>query len=219
MQVDGQSTRWLRHGALDGRPVVLLAHGAGAPMDSAFMAAVCAGLVQRGCCVARFQFPFMQRALETGKRRPPDRRPRLLATWRSMLARARAWDGAGPLVLAGKSMGARMASHVLAEGQAPDARAAVYLGFPLHPPGKPGSERAAHLTQVSVPQLFVSGDKDPLARFELLTATTQALGRRGQLHVVHGGDHSLARRRSELPDPGASWLDDVARFVARYAGA
>jgi hypothetical protein len=198
--------------------VVLLSHGAGAPMGSAFLQAVSDGLVQRGLCVVRFHFPYMQRVVDEGKRRPPDGRARLLATWDAMLDKARGWKGVGPLVLSGKSMGGRMASHVLAEGRAPEARAAVYFGFPLHPSGKPSVERALHLPDVPVPQLFVSGDKDPLARFDLLSDQVQGLGRRALLQRVEGGDHSLSRGRRDPPDPSAPWLDEVVAFVRRHAG-
>ena len=216
--VDGLPARWMRQGALDGRPLVLLAHGAGAPMRSAFLEAVADGLVQRDLAVARFQFPYMQRVVDEGRRRPPDGRPRLLATWRAMLQRAESWHGAGPLVLAGKSMGGRMASLLLAEGGAPAARGVVYLGFPLHPPGRPGIERAQHLARVAVPQLFVSGDRDALARFDLLVGVLDALGHGAGLHRVPGADHSLARGRREPLADGALWLDAVACFVQRLAG-
>src|SRR5690606_18290536 len=116
---------WVRDGAIPKRPLVLLAHGAGAPYTSPFMVAVARGLAARGLCVVRFHFPYMEAAQRAGTTKPPDPEKRLLATWRAMIDRALALRGHGPLVLAGKSMGGRMASLLLAEGGAPEARGAV----------------------------------------------------------------------------------------------
>jgi len=218
LAVDAQrSVRWTRAGVLDGRPLVLLAHGFGAPSTRPFMARAASGLVERGLAVARFHFPYMQRNVDEGGRRPPDRAPVLLATWRAMIDKALSWEGAGPLVLAGKSMGGRMASMLLAEGRGEPARAALYLGYPLHPPGRTDALRDAHLPDVPVPQLFVSGTRDSLARRDLLQATTTRLGRRAWLYLVEGGDHSLAVKRSDPLAGSGAWLDACAAFVREHA--
>lgn len=214
----GVSARWVRNGPLDGRPLLLLAHGAGAPMDSAFMQAVTEALVDRELAVARFHFAYMQRVVDEGRRRPPDAQPRLLESWRAMLACAARWKGVQALVMGGKSMGARMASLVLAEQLPERVVAACYLGFPLHPPDRPGVGRAAHLPQVSVPQLFVSGDRDALAQVDLLQEVVGAAGRGARLMLIPGADHSLARGRRELLADGECWLDAVAAFVKQAAG-
>ena len=117
-------------------------------LDSPFMVGTAAGLVSRGLCVARFNFPYMETRVREGSRRPPDRAPRLLDAWRRMLDVATRWRGHGPVVLAGKSMGGRMASMLLAEGRAPEVVGAVYLGYPLHPPGKPRPTNEHHVPEV-----------------------------------------------------------------------
>lgn len=211
-----RSARWVRQGALDGRPLVLLAHGAGAPYTHAFMQATADGLGARGLAVARFHFPYMQRRVDEGTRRPPDRAPVLLDTWRAMIDTALGWQGAGPLVLAGKSMGGRMASMLLADGRGDPARAAVYLGYPLHAPGKTEALRDAHLPDVPVPQLFLSGTKDSLARLDLLEGCVAKLGSNATLHLVQGGDHSLAVRRSAPLEGADAWLDVMADFVRAH---
>lgn len=218
LQVDGRRARWWRSGPLDGRPLVLLAHGAGAPADSPFLLSARDGLVARGLTVVRFHFPYMQRMVDSGRRRPPDPMPRLLDTWRALLARVAGWPDAGPVVLAGKSMGGRAASLLAAAGDAPGARACVYLGYPLHPAGKPERLRREHLPDVPVPQLFLSGTADPLARLDLLRETVDGLGPGAELALVEGGDHSLARSRRRPLEDADAWWDRVAAFVAEHSG-
>jgi predicted alpha/beta-hydrolase family hydrolase len=216
IDVGGRAASWLRDGEADGRAVVLLGHGAGAPYTSPFMQAAAAGLAARGACVVRFHFPYMERNVRRQARTPPDRQPVLLETVRVMLDLLDGWPGAAPArrVLAGKSMGGRMMSlHLAQGGGATRAAGAVYLGYPLHPPGNPRRLRADHLADVPVPQLFVSGTKDALCRPELLRAALEPLGRRARLHVVQGGDHSLATSRREPLAGSDVWLDAVAAFV------
>jgi len=216
--VDDLPCSWIREGTVRDRPLVLLAHGAGAPLDSAFMAGAAAGLVERGCCVARFHFPYMEKRVREGSRRPPDRAPRLLATWRAMLLVARRWRNRGPIVLAGKSMGGRMASMLLAAGDAPEAVGAIYFGYPLHPPGKPEKLRADHLPDVPVPQQFLSGTKDPLCDLSLLRPVLRRIGKSARLVKIDGGDHSLALKRSDPLLGSEVWLDAAAAFVREVAG-
>ncbi|MHC4470831.1 MAG: alpha/beta family hydrolase [Planctomycetota bacterium] len=213
LDVDGREASWTREGRLDGRPLVIVAHGAGAPLTSPFMVAVAEGLVTRGFAAARFHFPYMEYRVRTGKKRAPDRQPVLTATWRAMLAEVSRWKGAGPVVLAGKSMGGRMASMLLAEDGETGARGAAYLGYPLHPPGKKDRLRSEHLPEVGVPQLFVQGSRDSLCDLQLLGPVLESIGASARLFVVEGADHSLARKRSAPLEGADLWLDVVAEFV------
>ena len=217
LEVGGKPFSWSRTGPLDGRPLVVLAHGAGAPQTHPFMEGVSAGLVDRGLTVARFHFPYMERRVREGRNLPPDRAPVLLDTWRAMLDRARKWRGAGPLVMGGKSLGGRMASMLLAEGRAPGARGVIYLGYPLHPPGKPEKLRDAHLPGIAVPQLFVSGTKDPLCDLALLRPVLRRIGKSARLVTVEKGDHSLAVTRKDPMKGSEAWLGEVASFVRAVA--
>jgi predicted alpha/beta-hydrolase family hydrolase len=135
-----------------------------------------------------------------------------------MLDIAARWRNRGPIVLAGKSMGGRMASMLLAEGRAPEAVGAIYFGYPLHPPGRPEKLRADHLPDVPVPQLFLSGTKDPLCDLALLKSVLKRLGRRAKLVAIEGGDHSLAKKRSDPLGGSEVWLDAAAEFIGRVAG-
>jgi predicted alpha/beta-hydrolase family hydrolase len=214
LDVLGREAGWVRDGALDGRPLVVVGHGAGAPFTTPFMEAVAEGLVERGLSAARFHFPYMEKRIREGKKRAaPDRQPVLLATWRAMLEEVSGWNGAGPLVLAGKSLGGRMASMLLAEESETDARGVVYLGYPLHPPGKKDKLRSEHLPDIRVPQLFVQGSRDSLCDLMLLGPVLERIGPSARLHVVQGGDHSLAPRRSAPLEGSEVWLDVVAEFV------
>lgn len=217
LDAGGRPASFLREGPMDGRPLVLLAHGAGAPMTSPFMEAVAHGLVDRGLAVCRFHFPYMEEAAATGRRKPPDREPVLLTTWRTMVDRALTWKKAGPIVLAGKSLGSRMATLLLARGSAPEARAGIWFGYPLHPPGKKDRLRDEHLSDVPVPQLFVSGSRDPLADLALLRPVLARIGS-ARLFVVEGGNHSLAKSRSAPLDGSDAWLDAAADFARSVFG-
>jgi predicted alpha/beta-hydrolase family hydrolase len=216
LEVDGRTISWVREGTIGGRPLVILAHGAGAPYTSPFMETAARGLVERGLCVVRFHFPYMDAAQRAGTKKPPDPAKSLLATWRAMIDRALLLRGHGPLVLGGKSMGGRMASMLLAEGRAPEARGAVYLGYPLHPPGKPEKLRADHLSKVPVPQLFVSGEKDALCDRAKLRAVLKKIPSARHLEIP-GADHSLARSRKDPLARAGEWLDAVAAFVKEVA--
>jgi predicted alpha/beta-hydrolase family hydrolase len=210
-ELDALETR-----AAQARAYLSLAHGAGAGMRHAFLAGIARELAARGVTTLRFQFPWMQR----GERRidaPPALHGAVLAAF--ALARERA--GALPLFAGGKSLGGRMTSQVAARGGLPDARGLVFLGFPLHPAGKPGTERGAHLRDVPQPMLFAQGTRDALADLELLRPLLTALGERARLHVEDDADHAFhVRKRSGRDDAQvlASLADAVAAFV-RSAGA
>jgi len=150
---------WLKN--TPGQPVarLLLAHGAGAPMDSDFMQAMAEGLCARGIEVWRFEFPYMAERRQTGKKRPPNPAPRLLASFRAAIAIARNAEPALPLFIGGKSMGGRMATMLSNE---PGLSGLVCLGYPFHPPGKPEKTRIEHLFELTRPCLIVQGSRDPM---------------------------------------------------------
>lgn len=191
------------------------AHGAGAGMDHAFMAAIAAGLAQRGVAVLRFQFPFMEQG---SKRTDPP--PLAQAAVRAAVGEAARRLPGLPLFAGGKSFGGRMTSQAQAQAPLPGVRGLVFVGFPLHPAGKPATERAQHLAQVQVPMLFLQGTRDALADLDLVRGTTTALGERATLHVVDGADHAFhvlvrsgrddAQVREELLDTMAAWMRATA---------
>ncbi|HEX2252783.1 MAG TPA: alpha/beta family hydrolase [Thermoanaerobaculia bacterium] len=186
-------------------------HGAGAGMRHPFLAAVADRLAERGVATLRYQFPYM----EAGSRRP-DHRPVLLATVAA--ADRAAADAAGdlPRLAGGKSMGGRMASHAAADGLLPEACGLVFLGFPLHPAGRPSTERAAHLPRVPCGMLFLQGTRDKLADLALLRPVLAPLAERATLHVVDGGDHSFGVLKRSGRE-GEEVLDELAEATARWA--
>jgi predicted alpha/beta-hydrolase family hydrolase len=164
----------------------VFAHGAGAGMDHAFMAAMASGLAQRGVASLRFQFPFM----EQGSRRPDS--PKVAhAAIRAAVQEAAGRLPGVPLFAGGKSFGGRMTSQAQAAEPLPGVRGLVFVGFPLHAAGKPSVDRATHLADVQVPMLFLQGTRDTLAEVDLIRATTNKLGRRATLHIVEGADHAF----------------------------
>ena len=171
------------------RPVatLILAHGAGAPQSSAFMVDFAQGLARRGCRAVTFNFPYTEQG-----RRLPDRAPTLEACFRDVIAaiRARADLATGPLLIGGKSMGGRIASHLAAQGL-PDLAGLVALGYPLHPPGRPEQLRALHLARIRQPILIVQGSRDAFGTPEELRPALVPLGATATLQVVEGGDHSF----------------------------
>ena len=190
---------------------VILGHGAGAPQSSDFMVGFAEGLAQRGADVVTFNFPYM----EIG-RRLPDRSETLETCFRAVIATAHAREdlAAGRLVIGGKSLGGRMASHVAAAGL--DGLAGVvFLGYPLHPPGQPEKLRAAHLARIRQPMLFVQGSRDAFGTPEELAPILEPLGRLARVFVVEGGDHSFAvpKRSAPQSEVFARAQDEVARWL------
>ena len=167
-----------------GRCALLLAHGAGAPATHPFLETVARGLAARGLAVLRFHYPYAQRALREGRRRPPDRREVLESTHASALACLRTRFPDRRLVLAGKSMGGRMGTHLAAEGA--DCAGLVLMGYPLHPPGRPSKLRSEHFGAVAQPALFLQGTRDALCDLELLAPALELWGGPLTLHVEIG---------------------------------
>jgi uncharacterized protein len=164
----------------------VLAHGAGAGMCHPFMAAVAEGLHTRGMATLRYQFPYM----EHGSKRP-DRPPLAHATVRAAVAAAARLTQALPLIAGGKSFGARMTSQTQARAPLPNVTGLAFLGFPLHPAGKPSDERAAHLSEVRIPMLFLQGTRDALADRQVLATVLQRLSSVATSHLIEQADHSF----------------------------
>ena len=193
----------------------VFAHGAGVGMNHPSMASNAHGLAERGIATLRFQFPYMEQG---GGR--PDPPAIAQATVRAAVAKAAELAPDLPLFAGGRSYGGRMTSQAQAVAPLPGVRGLMFLGFPLHPAGKPGIERADHLEQIGIPMLFVSGSRDALADMALLKPLVGGLGERATLHVVEGGDHGLrvlvsSGRTNE--EAQAEALDAMAQWMARLA--
>jgi len=169
---------------------VLLAHGAGADMESEFMVAVAEGLAGLGFPVLRFRYPYMERAQREGRRRPPDRAPVLERAHAAALGELQRRRPGRRILLAGKSMGGRMGTHLAAQGF--DCAGLVLFGYPLHPPGKPEKQRSEHFPATVQPALFLQGTRDKLCDLDLLRAALRTYGGRASLEVVEGADHGFA---------------------------
>jgi len=164
----------------------VLAHGAGAPMDSDFMNLVADGVAKQGVQVIRFEFPYMQQRRLTGKRRPPDRQLILLDCWQQVIDEL---GGAENLIIGGKSMGGRMASLIAAQQS---VRGLVCLGYPFHPAGKPERLRTEHLPQISSPTLILQGERDALGNKK--EVAHYDLPPNCNLSWVSDGDHDFKPR-------------------------
>jgi predicted alpha/beta-hydrolase family hydrolase len=200
----------------EARICYVLAHGAGAGMAHPFMAAVANGLAGRGIATLRYQFPYME---QRSKR--PDSPKVAQATVRAAVIEASKLVRDLILVAGGKSFGGRMTSQAQAASPLPKVRGLAFLGFPLHPAGRPSDERGHHLFQVKIPMLFLQGTCDALADTVLLEALVQQLGSRATLKLLPDADHSFhvpARTgrtdtdiRSELLDDLATWMEKKCR--------
>jgi predicted alpha/beta-hydrolase family hydrolase len=192
------------------RAVYVLAHGAGAGMRHAFMVDLAAALAAHDIATLRWEFPYMA----AGKPRP-DRAEVAEAAVHAVWGQARARFGELALFAGGKSFGGRMTSRAHAASPLAGLRGIAFLGFPLHPPDKPGTERAEHLATAAGPLLFVQGDRDELAGLPRLRPVIRKLGARATLHVVSAADHGFdvlvrsGRTRADV-------LEEVAITVARW---
>src|SRR5204863_1390764 len=189
------------------RLLYVLAHGAGAGMRHPFLESIAQRLAARGIATLRYQFPYMER--RAGR---PDSPAIAAATVRAAVAEAARVAPGLPLVAGGKSFGGRMTSTAPAEQPLPGVRELVFLGFPLHPPGRPDDKRAEHLERVQIPMLFLQGDRDEFADLTLLRPVIKRLGGRATLHLVEGGDHSFhVLKRSGRTD--AEVMDEIADAI------
>jgi predicted alpha/beta-hydrolase family hydrolase len=184
---------------------LLLAHGAGAPMDSPFMAAIATGLAARGWRVVRFEFPYMAQMRLTGQRRAPDRLPRLLDAFRQQVALAMEEAPAQPLLIGGKSLGGRVAS--LLADQLAAVCGCLCLGYPFHPPGRPAQLRTEHLETLGTPTLILQGERDPFGRRGEVEAypLSQAI----ELEWIPAGDHSFKPTRISGRSEAGNWSHAV----------
>ncbi|NOJ39854.1 alpha/beta hydrolase family protein [Bradyrhizobium australiense] len=202
------------------RACYVFAHGAGAGMTHSSMETVAAGLAERGIATLRYQFPYMEKG---GKR--PDPPAVAHAAVRAAVAEAGRRFPSLPLIAGGRSFGGRMTSQAQALSPLPGVGALVFLGFPLHPAGKPSSERARHLADVTIPMLFLQGTRDALAELSLLEPVAKSLGSRATLHLLDGADHSFHVLKSsgrndravmdEALDAFAAWVDDTVGLSLR----
>ena len=193
------------------RACFVFAHGAGAGMTHAFMAAVASGVAERHVATLRYQFPYM----EKGSKRPDPPGVAHAAVRAAVVAAAQACPGL-PLIAGGKSFGGRMTSQAQAKAPLAGVAGLAFFGFPLHPAGKPSSDRADHLADVKIPMLFLQGTNDKLAELELLKPVVKKLGARATLHLVEAADHSFhvparsgrkdAEVMGEVLDAFVAWL-------------
>jgi predicted alpha/beta-hydrolase family hydrolase len=183
---------------------VALAHGAGAPMDTHFMAFFAEGLAVRGYRVARFEFPYMVERRTSGKKRPPNTVKLLLETWHQIIAEL----GAEKLVIGGKSMGGRIASMVADEAR---VKGLVCLGYPFHPSGRPDKLRIDHLRCLKTPSLFLQGDRDSLGNKDDVTGYTVSQNIR--LHWLPDGDHDFKPRKKSGRTEQQNWGEALDAFI------
>jgi uncharacterized protein len=195
------------------RACFVFAHGAGAGMTHSFMETFANGLCQRNVATLRYQFPYMEK-----RSKRPDSPAVAIATVRAAVAKAAdVFPGLG-LIAGGKSFGGRMTSQAQAAAPLRDVRGLAFVGFPLHPAGKPSIERAEHLDRIELPMLFLQGTRDTLAEVALIESVVRCLSPRAALHWSEGADHSFhVLKRSGRND--AEVMNDILDAFAKWAGA
>lgn len=204
---------FLTDGPADARTTILLAHGAGAPMDSASMTAAAKALAEAGFRVARFEFGYMA-ARRGGQRKPPPRAETVIPEYRAAVD---ALGATGPLIIGGKSMGGRVASMAADELHAAGRIAGLLcLGYPFHPPGKPTQLRTAHLADLRTPALICQGTRDEFGTRD--EVANYALSDRIELLWLEDGDHDLKPRKSVSGFTAADHLRTVAATTSAWAG-
>ena len=204
---------FLFNGPASSPVTIALAHGAGAPMDSPFMAAFADGLGDRGLGVARFEFPYMGRQRADGRKRPPDRAPVLMDAWRAVIAEL----GPEHLVIGGKSMGGRMASMVADEA---GVAGLVCLGYPFHAPGREADQiRLGHLENMKTPTLIAQGTRDALGNASDVVG--YVLSPAIRIHWLEDGDHGFKPRKKSGLSEEQNWqaaIQAVAAFASDIVG-
>jgi len=198
----------------DARWLLVLAHGAGAGMSHPFLEKLAGELASAGVATFRYQFPYMEE-----RRRVPDHPPVAIAAVAAAVRSATEVAPGLTLLAGGKSFGGRMSSQAASQGLLEGVRGLVFFGFPLHPPNKPGTKRAEHLSKVPMPMLFLQGTRDTLADLKLLRPICADLGSRATLHIIETADHSFHVLKSagksdpdvlrELAQATASWADNL----------
>ncbi len=190
--------------------LLLLAHGAGAGMRHRFMEEIAAKLADEEVATLRYQFPYMEK-----QARRPDSQGVLTDTVRATVAAAAQYARDLPLFAGGKSMGGRMTSLAAAKQPLDGVRGLIFFGFPLHAAGRPGAERGEHLREINIPMLFLQGSRDALAELNLLKPLCARLGRRSELFVIDGGDHSFHMLKS-VGKSDEEVLSDLAQKTAGW---
>ena len=193
-------------------PTLLLAHGAGAPMDSSFMEEIARLLAERGARTLRFEFAYMATRRREGSKRPPDRMPKLEFAFRDAYAEAQGLTVGQPLFVGGKSMGGRVASHIVDDLE---AAGLICLGYPFHPPGRPEKLRTEHLPGIQASALIVQGERDPFGKREEVSGYT--LGPSTTIFWTPDGDHDQKPRKASV-FTHADNLNAVATAVADFMG-
>ena len=200
---------FLFNGPETAEKTIVLAHGAGAGMESEFMDVIAVGLADHGLRAARFEFPYMIKRRDDGKRRPPDRAPVLLQSYLDVAAEL----GPENLIIGGKSMGGRIASMIADEA---GVAGLVCLGYPFHPPGKPDKLRTEHLAGLKTPALILQGERDPFGKREEVAGYT--LSKSISVAFLPDGDHDLKPRKASgrtRAENRAEAVDRIADFVSR----
>ena len=218
LSVEKDSVSALLRTPLNPRALYVLAHGAGAGMTHPFLGSVASGLEERSIATLRYQFPYMEK-----KSKRPDRPELAHKAVRAAAGGAMRLHPKLPLFAGGKSFGGRMTSQAQALTPMPGVRGLIFLGFPLHPAGRPSQERAKHLFDVRVPMLFLQGTRDALAELSKLKPVCAALGKRAELMLFEDADHSFhvpAKSGRKDGDVRNEMLDAIARWIDRViAGA
>ncbi|MDR3667652.1 MAG: alpha/beta hydrolase [Ignavibacteriaceae bacterium] len=196
------------------KALLLFAHGAGAPMNHPFMNNMANLLAEELIGTLRYNFPYTEKKV---KRIDP--LPILLATVKAAAVAGNEFAGEMPMLAGGKSMGGRMTSQAAASNLLEGVRGLVFFGFPLHAPGKESTERAEHLFKVNVPMLFLQGTRDKLANPDLLKPIITKLGKKAELNMIEGADHSFHLLKSavksddevlkELAKKVRDWIDNI----------
>ena len=203
-------TDFLFNGKKTAKLTFALAHGAGAGMDTPFMDAFAEGIAAAGFHVARFEFPYMVQARESGKGRPPNRAPKLIESWMEVISQL---GSKKKLVIGGKSMGGRIASLVADDAQVDGL---VCLGYPFHPVGKPEKLRTEHLEKIKTPTLIVQGERDTFGKPD--EVATYKLSKKIKIEWLADGDHSFKPRKSSGKSLEENWdegIDKVVKFLNR----
>ncbi|WP_286829502.1 MULTISPECIES: alpha/beta fold hydrolase [Kordiimonas] len=192
--------------------IIVLAHGAGAGADHPFMETFAKGVAAAGFQVIRFNFPYMEKRKEDGRKRPPDRAPKLLEAYENVVRSIPETNK--PLIIGGKSMGGRIASMLAAGNKSLKIDGLVCLGYPFHAPGKPDRIRTEHFPDISVPTLIVQGERDPFGGTDLLAGL--AVPKNFTVHWAPDGNHDLTPRKASGHSQQGNW-EAAMKAIAAFA--